>query len=221
MSVAAKTVLITGATGGLGEEVTRCLAEQYRIVGTYRREEEWSKLRQTLRGDATGIRVDLTDESSVGEAVAKAGPLYGLVHLAGGFEAGRIQETKTDTWERMIALNLTSAFLVIRAAIPHLERGGRIVAISSGATERPSGGTAAYTVTKSALNTFIEVLAVELKDRGITANAILPSALDTPAMRQEMDRSKLIPLERVAGTILYLLSDAAANVTGSRIVLTV
>lgn len=218
--MAAKTVLITGATGGLGQEVTRRLAEHYRVVGFYRREEEWTRLRATLRGNTTGIHVDLTEESSVREAVQRAGPLFGLIHLAGGFEAGKIQETKKDTWERMIALNLTSTFLVARAAIPQIERGGRIVAISSSATLKPGGGTAAYTVSKSALNTLIEVLAAELKDRGITANAILPSALDTPTMRRAMDRSKLVPLERVAGTILYLLSDAAASVTGSRIVLT-
>src|SRR5688572_10636829 len=108
--MAAKTVLITGATGGLGQEVTRRLAEHYRVVALYRREEEWTKLRATLRGDATGIHADLTDEASVGEAIRRSGPLFGLIHLAGGFEAGKIQETKKDTWERMIALNLTSTF---------------------------------------------------------------------------------------------------------------
>jgi NAD(P)-dependent dehydrogenase (short-subunit alcohol dehydrogenase family) len=131
----------------------------------------------------------------------------------------KVEEATLDDWMRMLSANLTPAFLMARAVIPHLEAGGRILAISSAATLRLVAGMGTYLVSKSALNTLVEVLALELKDRRITVNAILPTALDTPAMRKQMDRSKLVPLDRVAETILFLLSDAGANLTGSRIVL--
>lgn len=218
-----RTVLITGGTGGLGTAVVQRLSESHRSVVLYRREQEWDRLRAGT-SNVFGIQADVSDESSVNAAVSRAvsehGRLYGLVHLVGGFEAGKIVESSVETWNRMLALNLTAAFLIARAVAPQLEDGGRIVAISSSASLKPVAGIGAYIVSKAALNALVDVLAIELKDRRITVNAILPSALDTPAMRDQMDRSKLVPLDKVAETILYLLSDSAANVTGSRIVLT-
>lgn len=218
-----RTVLITGGTGGLGTTVVQRLSQSYRCVVLYRREQEWDRLRAET-SNVFGIQADVSDESSVNAAMSRAvsehGRIYGLVHLIGGFEPGRIAESSVQTWNRMLELNVTAAFLTAKAAAPNLEDGGRIVVISSSASLKPVAGIGAYIVSKAALNALVDVLAIELKDRRITVNAILPSALDTPAMRDQMDRSKLVPLERVAETILYLLSDSAANATSSRIVLT-
>jgi len=105
----------------------------------------------------------------------------------------------------------------MRGALAHLSNPGRIVAVSSIASVQIDGGSAAYTVAKSALNALIQVIAAGERTNGITANAILPDAMATPAMLKSTDAAKLVPLERVSETIAFLLSDAAAGTSGSLI----
>lgn len=200
-----RTLFITGASGGLGTEVVRQLQDEYTIVAPSR---------------AEGF--DLADSGSVRAAVQGAGKVYGLVHLAGGFAPGSLAETTDDTWAHMIGLNLTGAFVAIRETLAVMDRTapGRIIVISSDAARTKPAGSVAYTVAKSALNVMIEVLAKELKGTAITANALMPSALDTPAMRKEMPPEQLVPLGRVAATIRFLLGEAGANVSGALIPLT-
>jgi NAD(P)-dependent dehydrogenase (short-subunit alcohol dehydrogenase family) len=202
-----RTLIITGGTGGLGSEVVRRLERDYRCIVFSR----------ATAGLPDHVQVDVTNEESVRRAIEQVGPFYGLVHLVGGFAPGSVAETSTERWSQMLALNLTAAFIVIREALPRMQRPGRIIAISSEASLQKPAGIAAYAVSKSALNTLIQITAAELKEARITANALLPSALDTPAMRKEMDRSKLVPLERVAEAIAFLLSEAGASVSGALI----
>jgi NAD(P)-dependent dehydrogenase (short-subunit alcohol dehydrogenase family) len=194
-----QSIAITGATGGLGTHVVERLSREYRCVPLDRPE------------------VDVTDERSVRAALEEIGELYALVHLVGGFAAGKLADTSIETWMQMLSMNLTGAFVAMREALPRLTRPGRIIAISSIATLAPAGGTAAYSVSKSALNALVQTVAVEQRGSGITANAVLPDAMATPAMLKEMDASKLVPLERVSETIAFLLSDRAAGVTGTLI----
>ena len=139
--------------------------------------------------------------------------LYGIVNLAGAF-------TMEAEWDRMLDANLLSAVRTISALTPRLAAGGRIVAVSSEATLTKPAGMAAYVVSKSALNAYIGVLANELRPRRITANAVAPSALATPAMLKTMAPDLLVPLGRVGNTIAFLLSDAAASISGQIIPLT-
>lgn len=192
-----QTIVITGASGGLGGEVVRRLEREYRCLVPSRGE------------------IDLLSEESVRAWFSQSGELYALVHLVGGFAPGRIAETTFDTWSRMLALNTTAAFLAIREALPHLTRPGRIVAVSSIATVTPSAGATAYTVSKSALNALIETTAAELRGTGITANAVLPDSMATAAMVKEMEAAKLVPLERVSEAIAFLLSEGAAGISGT------
>jgi NAD(P)-dependent dehydrogenase (short-subunit alcohol dehydrogenase family) len=194
-----RTVAITGGTGGLGTDVVRRLSLEYHCV---------------VLGHAD---VDLTDEASVEKRFNDLGELYALVHLVGGFAPGKVGQTSLETWSKMLAVNVTAAFLAMRGALPHLSHPGRIVAVSSIATLAPSSGSAAYTVAKSALNALVQTIAAEQRGTGITANAVLPDAMATPAMLKEMDPAKLVPLDRVSGTIAYLLSDAGAGTTGALI----
>lgn len=194
-----RTLVITGGTGGLGTEVVRRLSRDYRCV---------------VPGRA---QVDLTSEESVRQAFEEIGEIYGLVHLVGGWDGGTVRETSIETWSKMLALNTTAAFLAMRGALAHISNPGRIIAISSIASLDIAGGSAAYTVAKSALNALIQVIAAEERANGITANAILPESLATPAMLKSGDASKLVPLERVAETIAFLLSDAAAGTSGTLI----
>lgn len=194
-----RTVVITGGTGGLGTDVVRRLSTEYRCV---------------VLGHA---QADLTDEESVRKAFGEIGELYALVHLVGGFAPGAVADTTLETWSRILTLNLTTAFLATRAALARMTRPGRIVAVSSVATLAPAGGIAAYHVAKSALNALIQDLAEEQRGHGITANAVLPDAMATPAMLQSGDAAKLVPLARVSETIAFLLSDTAAGTSGALI----
>jgi NAD(P)-dependent dehydrogenase (short-subunit alcohol dehydrogenase family) len=162
-------------------------------------------------------QIDVTNEESVRRAFDELGEHYALVHLVGGWTGGATEKTSLETWSRMLTLNLTAAFLTIRESLAHLTRPGRIVAVSSIATLSPSAGSAAYTVAKSGLNALIQTVAAEQRGTGITANAVLPDAMATPAMLKSGDASALVPLEQVAETIAFLLSNEAAGITGTLI----
>jgi NAD(P)-dependent dehydrogenase (short-subunit alcohol dehydrogenase family) len=196
-----KTLIVTGGTGGLGTAVVQRLSGEYNCV--------------LLRHS----QVDLMSEQSIRSALASIESPYGLVHMAGGYAGGHVSETSTDDWQGMIGLNLTSSFLVIRETLARMRRDapGRIIAISSEATRSKFSGAAAYTISKTGLNTLIELTAAELAKTPITANALLPGTLDTPAMREAMPDAPRVPLARVADTIAFLLSDAAAGISGALI----
>ena len=122
----------------------------------------------------------------------------------------------------MLALNLHSAFLLSRAVLPAmLETGwGRIIHVSSRTAVAPRAGRAAYAVSKMGLVTLTESIAAEIKGSGVTANVILPSVIDTPANRANMPKAnpgKWVPPERIAATMRFLCSDAAASTNGARI----
>ncbi|HEX6096325.1 MAG TPA: SDR family NAD(P)-dependent oxidoreductase [Thermoanaerobaculia bacterium] len=208
-----RSLLITGATGGLGAEVVRQLRDEYDVVALYRSPAGFAEL------NVRGVQADLSDSASVRAAVQSIGTPYGLVHLAGGFAPGSLADTSDETWAKMLDLNLTGAFYAIRETLAVMDRNapGRILVISSDAARTKAAGSVAYTVSKGALDVMIEVLAKELKSTRITANALLPTSLDTPAMRGEMPREKLVPLDRVAATLRFLLSDAGASVNGALI----
>jgi NAD(P)-dependent dehydrogenase (short-subunit alcohol dehydrogenase family) len=196
-----KKLIITGGTGGLGETVVARLLRDYECILLRHRD------------------VDLHDAASVRAALAKIDEPYGLVHMAGGYAGGSVSETDDATWQQMIGLNLTSSFNVIRETLARMRRDqpGRNIANSSEATKTKPKSAAAYAISKTGLNTLIELTAKELAGTGITANALLPGTLATAAMRKEMPDAKLVPLDRVAESIIFLLSDAAASINGALI----
>jgi len=161
--------------------------------------------------------------SAIGSIVERYGKLDVLVHVVGGFAGGKsVAETDDATWEQMRDLNLTSAFYVLRAAIPHLRRSGagRIVAVGSLAAAEPHAGLGAYVTFKSALVSLVRTVALENKDAGLTANVVLPGTMDTAANRKAMpgaDFSKWLKPADVADLILWLADERAAHVTGAAI----
>jgi NAD(P)-dependent dehydrogenase (short-subunit alcohol dehydrogenase family) len=150
-----------------------------------------------------------------GETPAIDGSLFGVIALAGAFAAG----SSTEVAQQMIEANLYSFTRAVDFASPRLEDGGRIVAISSAASLTQPAGLAAYTASKSALNACILTLAHDLAARRITANALLPTVLATAPMRAQMAANQLVPLDRVAEWIAFLLSDNGSGVTGQLITL--
>jgi len=195
-----KTLIVTGGTGGLGTTVVARLERDYRCV--------------LLRHD----RTNLNDAASVRAALADVEP-YGLVHMAGGYAGGSVSETSDETWQQMLGLNLHVAFIVVRETLARMRRDqpGRIIAISSEATRTKPASAAAYTISKVGLNTLIELTAAELAGTPITANALLPGSLATPAMQKFTPDAKLVPLDRVAESMAFLLSDAASSINGALI----
>jgi NAD(P)-dependent dehydrogenase (short-subunit alcohol dehydrogenase family) len=131
-----------------------------------------------------------------------------------------VAETDDATWEQMCDLNLTSAFYVLRAAIPHLRKSGRgrIIAIGSLTAVEPHAGLGAYVTFKAALTMLVRTVARENKDAGLTANVLLPGTMDTPTNRKSMpgaDFSKWVRPGDVADLVLWLADDRAAHITGA------
>ncbi len=221
-----KGVLITGGTGGLGGAVTRAFVEAaYPVATTYTDPEKWEGLGD-LREKVLGLEADLLNGRAVEEAARRAaeefGGLYALVNLVGGFAMGPLARTSEETWDRMMDLNLKSAFLATRAVLEHMPDGGRIVNVGTAAVTNRAPGLAAYVASKGGLMTLTQSLAAELKGHRITANAVLPTVLDTPANRRAMpnaNRSSWLLPEEVAEVILLLISEGGSIVTGNLIAL--
>ena len=219
-----KVVLITGAKGSLGSFVTqRFLATGATVVGISR------SISQADFPEANfvALPVDFTKAGAAGKAVesvvSRFGRLDALVHLLGGFAGGQtLAETDDATWEQMCDLNLTSAFYVLRAVIPHLRKSGkgRIIAIGSLTAAEPHAGLGAYVTFKAALTMLVRTVASENKDAGLTANVVLPGTMDTPTNRKSMpgaDFSKWVQPGDVADLVLWLAGDRAAHITGTAI----
>ena len=224
-----RSVLITGGTGALGAAVTgRFLEDGHRVSITWRREDEIDALRRnlgTLGKDLIAVNTDVTAPQSIARArdeVATAlGPVEVLVHLVGGFWGGsRVHEHPLEAWDSMMELNLRTAFLCCRAILPAMrERGwGRIVLVSSQAARADRIDQGAYAVAKAGVAVLAEVIAEENRELNVTASAIAPSLLDTPANRTAMpneDHSKWVALEDVAATIVFLASEEGGRLRGA------
>jgi NAD(P)-dependent dehydrogenase (short-subunit alcohol dehydrogenase family) len=218
-----RAILITGANGGLGRAVTKAFIEAGAIVtGVYRR---GAPPEAGLR--FTALEADLTAPAeaarAVESAVARVGRLDALIHLAGGFAGGQpVNETSDATWKLMLDLNLNAAFYTMRAALPPMLAAGRgrIVAVGSRTAIEPAATLSAYGVSKAGLVALVRTLALELKGTRVTANAVLPSVIDTPANRAAMpdaDPTRWVAPESIAKLILWLASDAAAAVNGAAV----
>jgi NAD(P)-dependent dehydrogenase (short-subunit alcohol dehydrogenase family) len=174
-----RVVLITGASGGLGTEVTKAfLASGAQVIGTSRS----IKQAEFPEANFNAVPADITKAD---EAVRVAnstreqfGRVDSLIHVMGGFAAGAVHETDA-TWARMRDLNLTAAFNIFRATLPIMreQRSGRIVAVGSLAAEEGVAGIAAYSAFKNALASLVKSIAAENNDHGITANIVLPGTM--------------------------------------------
>lgn len=217
-----KVALITGANGGLGTSITRSFLEAGALVTGVSDKISVAEFPQPR---FVAISADLTEPSAAADIVqsvlARHGRLDMLIHVLGAFAGGKtIAETDDATWEQMQDLNLSSAFYVLRAAIPHLRKSGngRIVAIGSLAAGEPHAGIGVYVTFKAALVSLVRTVALENRDAGVTANIILPDTMDTPGNRKAMpdaDPSKWVATQDVAELALWLADDRATHTTGT------
>ncbi|HEY1756843.1 MAG TPA: SDR family NAD(P)-dependent oxidoreductase [Bryobacteraceae bacterium] len=222
--ISSQVVLITGANGGLGTNVTEeFLAAGAVVIGTSLAiaDSDFPNPR------FTAIAADLTDAQAAqklaADVLGRFQKIDTLVHVMGGFAGGKpIAETDESTWERMLSLNLKSAVNILRAVIPGMRKAGRgrIVAIGSRTAAEPAANLSAYNASKAALVSLIQTAALENKDLDIAANVILPGTMNTGPNRAAMpgaDPAKWVQPERVAALIAFLASPAGAQITGAAI----
>ena len=214
-----KVVLITGGAGALGQTVVPAFVSTGASVIL-------GDLHPLQAPGVTALKADFTDQTQarglVDEVIRTSGRLDALINLVGGFATGRVVETDVSLWQRMLTMNLTSAFLLSQAVLPHmLKRGqGRIVHVAARAAIEPFAGAAAYIVSKAGLIGLIRTLSTELVGSGVTVNAVLPSTIDTPANRKAMpaaDPSKWTRPDSIAQALAFLASDAASQINGALI----
>lgn len=219
-----KIALVTGANGGLGTSVTRALLDAgATVVGVARHIEQKEFESPSFVAISAELTTGETAQKTVDEVLSSFGRIDVLALLIGGFAGGKtISETDDATLEKMLDLNLRSAFYLLRAVIPHMRRAGngRIIGIGSRAAEDPGPGVGAYSLSKAALVSLIRTVALENKQHGITANVIFPGTIDTPANRDAMpgaDRRTWVQPDSIASLIVWLASDAGKDVTGAAI----
>jgi 3-oxoacyl-[acyl-carrier protein] reductase len=230
-----RAALVTGGSRGIGAAVARTFAARGASVAiTFRSDEAAADaVVADLRGqgvDAVAIRADHTDPASaeavVAATLARFGRLEILVNNAGIFPYGPIEDMADADIERTIALHATAPYRTIRAAVPALGEGGRIVSIGSSlAVATPAPGVSLYATSKAALLGLTKSLARELGPRGITVNLVNPGSVDTamnPADGPQADAERaLIPLgryarpEEIAAVVAFLASPAASYVNGA------
>ena len=236
-----RTVLVTGGTGGLGRHVVRAfVGAGARVHVPVQNESEIASVNELMGAAADRVRfhteADLTVPEVVSRVVRAAHPAAWdddtvrgpdvVLNLAGGFAMGPIEETDPATWSHMMGINATTAFLTSRAAFPAMKRRGwgRIVNVSAfPAVRGGAAGLSAYGAAKAAVLNLTQTLAREGAPHGITANAVLPSIIDTPGNRSAMpdaDTSTWIPPEEIASVCLFLVGSRARVVNGASLNLT-
>jgi 3-oxoacyl-[acyl-carrier protein] reductase len=229
------TALVTGASGGIGSAVAKALDGQgARVALSGTREEALLAVAATLSNDPIILPCNLSDAGAVDvlvpQAVAALGQLDILVNNAGVTRDNLVMRMKDEEWDQVIAVNLSAAFRLIRAASKPMmkARFGRIVTITSvvGATGNP--GQANYAASKGGLTAMSKALAQELASRNITVNCVAPGFITSPmtdglpdaqkeALTARIPAGKLGEGADIGAAVTYLASREASYVTGQTI----
>jgi NAD(P)-dependent dehydrogenase (short-subunit alcohol dehydrogenase family) len=223
MQLENKRIVITGGFGTLGAAVVRAALHA------------GAKVAAVDRADAPPAGVDLgaarcfgavdlaeadQAKNTIDDAARALGGLDALINIAGAFRWETLADGRLDTWDLLYRINLRTAVAASQAALAHLGEGGRIVNVGANSALKAGAGVGAYTASKSGVMRLTESLAEELKERGITVNAVLPSIIDTPPNRADMpkaDFGKWVKPQQLAQVILFLISDQASAITGALI----
>lgn len=221
------TVVVTGASGGIGEAVVRSLLDSngYRVVAI----DAVPSPADLAGNDRVLSRVcDVRDRDSIFEIIddskSDESPFTGLVNCAGNHNVAPSIALDLDSWHAVIDVHLTGALILSQAVARHMHGGGSIVNISSVAQDFGLPGRVAYCVAKAGLLGLTRTLAVEWANLGIRVNAIAPGYVDTPmGMKGVVDRAATERLHamgrfaspaEIAAAILFLLADTSSFITG-------
>jgi NAD(P)-dependent dehydrogenase (short-subunit alcohol dehydrogenase family) len=222
VDLAGRSVIVTGASGGIGSAVTRIVAARgARVTLVDRDPAKLDALRQELGGgEAQSLALDVTSEADMARmaegALQRFGAIDALVHAAGILRtSGQPRpavETSFEEWRTIVEVNLTGTFLSNRAVLPAMlaQREGDIVNISSTSGRQGRAFDAAYSASKFGVVGFSESLAEEVGRLGVRVQTVLPDAVDTPIWDQTgsaaMRPRDMLPPDRVGEFVVYLLT---------------
>ncbi|MFZ8898511.1 MAG: 3-oxoacyl-[acyl-carrier-protein] reductase [Alphaproteobacteria bacterium] len=229
------TALVTGATGGIGASIARTLhgaGANLVISGT--RQAALGSLLEELGERAVAIPCNLSDADDVNTLIKSAeeasGPVDILINNAGMTKDGLAMRMNDDDWESVLAVDLSAAFRLSRAALRAMlkARWGRIINITSVVGHTGNPGQANYAAAKAGLGGMTRSLAAETAARGVTVNCVAPGFIQTAMTDALNEKQKAAILERipagkmgtpedVAAAVLYLASDAGGYITGQSI----
>jgi 3-hydroxybutyrate dehydrogenase len=248
MSLKGRTAVVTGSTSGIGHGIALALARDGANVvvnGLGTEKDNEKAIREVA---ALGARVafdgaNMLRHNQIADMIARAERDFGsvdiLVNNAGVQHVAPVEQFPIEQWDAIIAINLTSAFHTVRAAVPGMKRRkwGRIVNVCSAHSLRASPFKSAYVSAKHGLAGFTKTVALELAETGITCNAVSPGFVWTPlvekqipdlarseniaedeAKRRVLSRQptgKFVTVDQVAALAAFLASEAAASITGA------
>lgn len=226
-----QVAVITGGTGWLGTALAgRLLAGGFRVAATYLVPEEATDFERVHQADESRLllkRVNATEPDEIAsffDAVAAAfGRIDAVASLVGGWAGGRdVVDTDNVRFERMLDLNLRSSFYTARAAIPHLQAngGGRLLFVSSRATQDTPPGQAAFNIAKAGVAALGKTLAQELEDSQVAVNILQPAVIDTPATRAALPYADYVDWptpDEIAAVAEFLLGGESAVINGAEI----
>ncbi len=217
-----KRVMVAGGTGALGSAVVERLiglGAHCHVTSFSKTPEPWFKFADH---PSVTVHLDLNlgDEGTVEALYAGLPELWASVHVAGGFAMGAFVSTSAADLDKMLSMNLRTAFLCTREAAKRMTGGGRIVNVAARPAIDPTagGGMVAYTVSKAAVAALTLSTARELSPQGIWVNAVAPSIMDTPQNRQAMpgaDHATWPKTAEVAEAIAWLASPGNAVTSGT------
>jgi NAD(P)-dependent dehydrogenase (short-subunit alcohol dehydrogenase family) len=217
----AQVAIVAGAGGSLGHATAAALAASgLTVVAVDRNERALRELPDGARPEVADTTDPTAVKGLIDRIAGEVGPPDVLVNTIGTFRPGDALAATPETLRLMIDVNLGPALWLSQAVAPHMQRrgSGAIVHVAARPGIEPTGGMAAYSVSKAALVHLTRILDAELRPHGIRVNAVAPQLLDTPTNQTifpaEVLKHAVAP-EAIAGVIAFLVSDAAAPVSGA------